>query len=175
MQLKSVQSLPRITPVREDQGDEYQAEALPFIPAVALLQRVAEGRCEDRLIERLRKECLGSEGQISHALLRRAVTAVGVSSPRLGQHIDECFRILDPDASGTINFAELHGELRRMQAMARPASSGALPRPVSRGVVRPVSRGVVRPVSRGATPATGTGRGGRSPSRESVHAQRTAV
>ena len=65
---------------------------------------------------------LGSEGQISHALMRRALAAIGVHSPTLSEQIDECFRVLDPEATGTISFSELHAELRRVRKLLTPAN-----------------------------------------------------
>ena len=74
---------------------------------------------------------LGSEGQISHALLRRALAAAGVHSPTLADQIDECFRMLDPEATGTISFSELHGELRRVRKLLAPSGHGPGSRPGS--------------------------------------------
>ena len=55
-------------------------------------------------------------------MLRRALAAIGVHSPTLAEQIDECFRVLDPEATGTISFSELHGELRRVKKLLTPAN-----------------------------------------------------
>jgi Ca2+-binding EF-hand superfamily protein/tetratricopeptide (TPR) repeat protein len=55
-------------------------------------------------------------------MLRRALAAIGVHSPTLAEQIDECFHVLDPEATGTISFSELHGELRRVRKLLTPAS-----------------------------------------------------
>jgi Ca2+-binding EF-hand superfamily protein/tetratricopeptide (TPR) repeat protein len=107
------------------------------------------------LLTRTRRRCailsgLGSEGQISQALLRRALAAVGVHSAQLSAQIDECFMILDPDCTGTISFSELHAELRRVRKLLGPHMGGG------HGAFTP--GGGRRPVRAGSAPP-----GGRSP------------
>ena len=63
---------------------------------------------------------MGSEGQISQPILRRALAAAGVHGPQLDEQIAECYATLDPEATGTISFSELHTELRRVKKLLTP-------------------------------------------------------
>ena len=62
------------------------------------------------------------EGQISQQLIRRALAAIGVHSPTLGDQMAECYEVLDPEATGTMSFSELHSELRRVRKLLTPMS-----------------------------------------------------
>ena len=88
---------------------------------------------------------LGAEGQISQSMMRRALAAIGVHSPTLGEQIAECYEVLDPEATGTMSFSELHSELRRVRKlltpMSGPATGGAGSRKkLQRGSSAPLQR-----------------------------------
>ena len=53
-------------------------------------------------------------------MLKRALHNAGVRPPQ--EQLEECYRMLDPEASGTISFSELNGELRRVKKMLTQSS-----------------------------------------------------
>ena len=100
---------------------------------------------------------LGSEGQISQQLLRRALAAVGVHSPTLGDQIAETFATLDPEQTGTISFLELHGELRRVRKLLQPQGGYGQGSAAGGGGKRGLARGGSASTMRGAALSGGSG------------------
>lgn len=102
-------------PLTEGQIHDSAAEV---VDAPLLVLRIAQNKGEmTRLVDWLRRQGLKSEGQISQNMLKRALRDIGVRSPELLEQFNELYATLDPEASGTISFSELHGELRRVKKL----------------------------------------------------------
>ena len=115
-------------------------QAAEVSDAPMLILRLAQTKAEwSKLHSFLRVDTgLGSEGQISHAMLKQGLARCGMHPTVPAMHVDELFAVLDPEATGTIGFSELMAELRRVRKLV--AAPPSPQRRMQRGGSAPISR-----------------------------------
>jgi Ca2+-binding EF-hand superfamily protein len=74
-----------------------------------------------QVMDALRATGLKSDGQISRAVLRKAVRDAGVPQVRRLGAVEELFSRLDPESTGTVDFVDLANELRAVRKQRAPA------------------------------------------------------